>query len=525
VTSQPFSAHGALEQIARDLELDAPFSPEVLAETAALLASPGLDDRRLVDLTQKPYCTIDGATSKDLDQALCIERRPGGGFLVGYAIADAAYYVPQGSALFAGALARGASYYFPGFSLPMLPRELSEGLVSLNPGTPRRALVFSMFLDAAGNLEKTELARARIVSRRKLAWGDVQRFYDAPSESDLSSSPLAESLELLRQVGELRIRIAEAEDVVRYRRREIEVQIAGDKMGFVVLDAVRDQVELYNEQISILCNREAGRLLAEHPAPHLQPIYRVHPAPEAVDVAGFFELAKRTLAVHGLAGELDPREDEPVAAYLRRLPTSGPVERVARAIERQALLVNVRSAFATAPDIHHGVGAEVYARASSPMREVVGVFLHKELVEMLDASSSEAPGAEGDVALRDRVVEAANLAKDRQRRVNDLVNRLVLDRLFTSDLAAGVPPRVGTVMGITSSKVHVELDDPGLDVKVYLRDLGQARGGAWLDIADGGAALVVRGTGETLCRLGDEVKLVLVGKDTSRDRWRLDLAR
>ncbi|NUO54282.1 MAG: hypothetical protein HOV80_36015, partial [Polyangiaceae bacterium] len=237
----------------------------------------------------------------------------------------------------------------------------------------------------------------------------------------------------------------------------------------------------------------------------------------------FFELVKKTLAAHGLDGELAPHEDEPVAGYLRRLPETGPLARVARAIERQALLVNVRSAFSTEPDIHHGVGAEVYARASAPMREVVGVFLHKELVEMIERDTTER--SEADLALRDQVVVAANLARDRQRRVNDQVNRVVLDRLFTTDLAAGTPPRKGTVMGITSSKVHVELDEPGLDVKVYLRDLGHARGGAWLDLVDGGVALKVRDKDDIVCRLGDEVKVVLRGKDAGHDRWRLDLSR
>ena len=78
-------------------------------------------------------------------------------------------------------------------------------------------------------------------------------------------------------------------------------------------------------------------------------------------------------------------------------------------------------------------------------------------------------------------------------------------------------------MGITSSKVHVELDEPGLDVKVYLRDLGKTRGGAWLAADERGTTLRVRGAGQIVCRLGGEVGLVLRGKDVARDRWRLDL--
>ncbi len=489
---------------------------------AALLASPGFDDPALTDRTHQPYVTIDGPLSRDLDQAIFVARAPRGGFVVEYAIADAAHFVPPRSALFREALARGASYYFPGFSVPMLPRELSEGLVSLNPRVVRRALVFEMYLDDDGNLLRTELVRARIRSREKLSFGEVQELYDAPRDSRLSGSPSAESLRLLREVGLRRIAIAEREDVVRYRRREVEVKTAGDDLGFVVLEAVRDQVELYNEQISILCNREAGRLLAEHPAPHLQPIYRVHPAPSPDSVGAFRELVRTVVREHGAPPDAAIRDGEAVSAYLRRLPDSARNPAMARAIERQAILLNVRSAFSTDPSLHHGVGAEVYARASAPMREVVGVFLHKELCELALGAPPESSEVDGELRLT--VVAAANEAREKQRRVNDAVNRLVLDRIFTEDAARGALPRRGVVMGITSSKVHVELDDPGLDVKVYLRDLGQSRGGAWLEATGEGAALRVKERGDLVCRLGDEVSVTLLGRDARRDRWKLGLA-
>jgi ribonuclease R len=485
---------------------------------AAWLAQPGLDDPALTDLTALPFVTIDGPTSKDLDQAVHVARE-GGGFLVRYAIADAAHYVPPRSATFAEALRRGASFYFPGFSVPMLPRELSEGLVSLNPRVDRRALVFEMRVAASGEHESTVLVRGRIRSRHKLAFGDVQRFYDDPATSPLSQSEAVASLEALRDVGERRIAVAEEHDVVRYRRRNVEVE-AGGETGFVVLEVVRDRVELYNEQISLLCNQEAGRLLLEFPSPNLQPVYRVHPAPDPLRVRGLVELTAKVAAAHGL----DPavfamREGEHLARYLRRLPVDESTVRVVRAIERQAVLLNVRSAFATEPNIHHGIGAEVYARASSPMREVVGVFLHKELLELVGGIVP--PASEVDHALRERVVAAANASRDMQRRINEQVNRHVLDQLFGADQKANAQPRRGTVMGITSSKVHVELDDPGLDVKVYLRDLGAALGGVWLE-ADG-AVLRRQDDRGVVCRLGDAVGVVILGRDKRHDRWKLGL--
>ena len=92
----------------------------------------------LVDRTAMPFVTIDNAYSKDLDQAVFVERE-GDGFVVAYAIADASFYVRPGSALFAEAMKRGASYYFPGFSVPMLPAPAVGGAGVAQPRRRRAA--------------------------------------------------------------------------------------------------------------------------------------------------------------------------------------------------------------------------------------------------------------------------------------------------------------------------------------------------------------------------------------------------
>ena len=132
----------ALEALVERHQLRRAFSDSVHEEVAALVASPGLDDRSLVDRRSLPFITIDNEDSRDLDQALCIQRVVSGGYAVFYALADASYYVRPGGALFVEAVRRAASYYLPGFSVPMLPRALCEGIV----GEKRRALLIARIL-------------------------------------------------------------------------------------------------------------------------------------------------------------------------------------------------------------------------------------------------------------------------------------------------------------------------------------------------------------------------------------------
>ena len=373
--------------IATALQLSVDFPTEVIAEADAWVKRPEVDDPALTDFTQAPFVTIDGPHSKDLDQAVHVARTSEG-YLVEYAIADAAFYVRPGSALFAEAMRRGASYYFPGFSVPMLPRALSEGVISLNPDGVRRALVFHHRLDSDGQLLGTTLHRARVRSRAKLSFGAVQELMDRPESSALKGAEFEPSLRLLREVGRKRMAIAASRGLVRYRREEVSIELDGRGLAFAVMEVVRDEVELWNEQISLVCNAEGGRLLRDHPSPAVQPIYRVHAGPDPKRLEGLARLSERAAAVHGLpaAPWVWNPATTPLADYLAGLPRAVPLsreDRLARALSRQAMMVSLRSEYSTEPGPHVGVGAEPYARFSAPMREMVGVFLHKEAIELL----------------------------------------------------------------------------------------------------------------------------------------------
>lgn len=527
------SVRDELFEIANTLQLSTDFPEDVMRETEALLAAPGIDDPVLVDRSALAFVTIDAATSKDLDQAVYVARE-GDGYLVAYAIADAAHYVRPGSALFAEAMRRGATYYFPGFSVPMLPRALSEGLVSLNPDGPRRALVFFHRLDADGNLLGTTLERARIASRAKLSFEAVQGLVDDPSRSPLAGREFVESLFLLREVGRKRMQLAIERGLVRYRREEVEVKLDGEGLAFAVMEVVRDEVELWNEQISLMCNAEGGRLLRENASPALQPVYRVQEGPEPERLSALAQLTERVADLHGLPGE-PWRWDEnrtSLADYLRGLPVGAPAsreDRIARALTRQAVMVNLRSAYSIEPGPHVGVGAEPYARFSAPMRELVGVYLHHEAVEMM--TGARMPEA-GDERLRADVVVVANRSRETQRRVQDLSNEVVIDRLLAPELERPLHERtryVGTVMGITANKVHVRVDAPPIDLKVYLRDLATFYSHASLEVVDGGAQLVARGPGpgdersstegRRIATLGAMITLVVHRRDEANRRW------
>jgi ribonuclease R len=499
--------------------VEPPHPPAALAEASAAASNQDLEAPGLADLTSVPFVTVDPADSRDLDQALHLER-DGSATILRYALADAARVVRPRTALFAEALARGASFYLPGIGLPMLPPSLSEGSLSLLPRGLRRALVFELRLDRAGAAVAVRMLWARVRSRAKLSYRRVQRFYDDPAGSGWLDRPWRASLELLAEVGRLRLDDSRRRHVVRPHRDEL--MLAPDASDPSRLRAtVRDRlpVESFNEQVSVLVNVEGARILVEaHGRERVEPIFKVHPAPARAELD---RLATRLAALASARG-LDPgvwtwrRDAEPLADYLARLPRRGRSARIARAVDRQAVLVNRPAVFSAEPGPHAGLGAPAYARFTAPMREIVGVFTHKEALELIGGSG---PATAGDLALRDAVVAAGNRARELQKTLERAADRIALDTELTRRESGG-EPLTGTVMGMTADRLHVRLDEPPLDVKVYLKDLEAADGRRWrvdpLEVeasCDGGATVL----------LGDRLRIGVAGLDPTRDRWRFCL--
>lgn len=509
------------------LELDAlrvnPFFPaDALDEVKSILAEPGIDDPSLHDYTHLPFVTIDNEGSKDLDQAVYVETC-GSGFLIYYAIADASYYIRPGAALFREALKRGASYYFPDYSVPMLPRELSEGIISLNAGQERRALVFSMEIDAAGNTLRTDILRGRIISSDKLSYNGVQEFYDNPASSPLAGREYTESLLNLQEAGRVLAAHGDRRGVISYERFEQVVRIADDEVNLEFQDLLRNDASRWNEQISLLCNMEGAKMLSPAECAgdlHVQPVFRIHEAPDESSLERLENVISSFIEIHSLDREKwGWRRGESLAAYLKKLPLSGPEKRITEAIERQILISNQKSFFSGNPGIHYALGVKLYGRFSSPMREIVGIYSHKELAEKLGLQ--EPSPDEADIELREKVILASNRCKDIQKEIDHMVNSLVLDSLFRPELEFDPESRKhynGTIMGMKDSRIYVMLDSPRIEIKVYTEDLERYSGRKFSYRFH-----VMEETGADdkplRFRAGDEIKIKVTGFD-ERGKWR-----
>lgn len=253
------------------------FPEEVLAEAERVVAAAPR-----VSATPTPvdpplpvlgidFVTIDPPGSMDLDQAVHLERVPGGGYLVRYAIADVAHFVAPGSAIDREAAARGMTLYAPDGRTPLHPPVLSEGAASLLPGVDRPAAVWRIALDDRGEITDVDVRRARIRSAARLTYDEVQAAVDDGTAPDL--------LLLLREIGELRQALERERGGVSLNVPEQNVTLHDDGSYGLEFRSVLP-AEGWNAQISLLTGIAAARVMREGGVG----IFRTLPASDPRDV-------------------------------------------------------------------------------------------------------------------------------------------------------------------------------------------------------------------------------------------------
>ncbi|MFK7856126.1 MAG: ribonuclease catalytic domain-containing protein [Granulosicoccus sp.] len=466
-TSKP-TPDDIVAQALQTLDIQTQHEKACLLEAQYWLENSGLDDQSLDDCTTLPFVTIDNPDSRDLDQALLIEREAQG-FRVRYALADAAYYVRPGSALFKSALSKGTTYYTPTMAAAMLPTELSEGLVSLNPNVDRRALVFDMSVDSLGVVSRSTVVRARINSHAKLNYAGVQAWLDS---GVADSEPYHESLRLLQELGNILIFASAQRGVVSFDRTETQISVEGDPPRFEASIRERYDTERYNEQISLLCNMQGAEMLLALSgiSDATQAVFRVHDAPLRKNLN---KLRTTLDALAELEDQSDLwrwKKDQSLADYVESLPDDKPHRRKVRTVQRQIMQAQRASTFQPDAGEHHALKAASYARFSSPMREIVGIFTHKELLESL--GGHPIGNDEADGVLRDAVISSANSAKQRQRQLDKLIEFSALHSVFSRQLASDNPPTLhGTLIGMRRDRLYISLDDLASDIKLYREDI------------------------------------------------------
>ena len=177
------------------------FPQKVIEEAKSLkqeIAKKDIPNR--LDLREKEIFTIDGEDAKDLDDAVAVEKLKNGNYLLNVSIADVSYYVKENSLLDKEAIIRGTSIYMLDRVIPMLPKELSNGICSLNQGEDRFAITVLMEIDSNGKVLSSDVRKSIIHVTKRMSYKEVQAILDTMETN--GDSDKSENSSILKKLNE-----------------------------------------------------------------------------------------------------------------------------------------------------------------------------------------------------------------------------------------------------------------------------------------------------------------------------------
>lgn len=383
-----------LAAIRTEFAVPAGFPPEVIA--AAERAAKRTPSQH-ADRTDRPFITLDPASSTDLDQALAIEPS-GADLLLHYAIADVNWFVGDGDPIDIEAWRRGETLYLPDAKAGLYPPILSEDVASLLPTGPRPAVIFTVRVDPEGAVRLDGAERAIIRSRAKLA-------YDTVTADQLP-----------RDFGELARRVQAAEaarGAARVDPPEQEVALLPGG-GFALAFRPRLASEDSNAALSLATNMAVAALLRANRTG----LFRVMAGPDARAVA--------RLRLTAAALDIAWPADEPLERLERRLDAADTAQaRLMLAIRR----AGPGASYAPYRDDivpWHAAMAATYAHATAPLRRLADRYVVRAALEIANARPVPALVLDAFERLPAVMARADALAGRIERAVVDLAEAVML---------------------------------------------------------------------------------------------------
>jgi len=501
---------------AHELPLEWPDAVEDEIQGLADTVSPAAKRGR-VDLRDTPLVTIDGADSRDFDDAVFCGRTPKGWRLL-VAIADVSHYVKKATALDVEAEQRGNSVYFPERVIPMLPEVLSNGLCSLNPDVDRLCMVCEMYIDAEGKVIRSRFMEGLMRSHARLTYDEVAAMLvDRDPGVRAKYKPLIKPLEELYRLYKVFRKQREKRGAIDFETTETRIVFGEDRKIEKIVPVVRNDAHKIIEECMITANVCTARFLNRHKLPTL---YRVHEGPQANKLADLREF----LSELGLS--LDGGDKPPAAEFSRLLKK---IQKRPDAHLIQTVMLRSLSQARYSPENigHFGLSQDEYLHFTSPIRRYPDLLVHRAIrhhlrtearykkqgKKLANGNSAESFG----YSVQDMTAIGEHCSTT-ERRADD-ATRDAVDWLKCEYMLDKVGMEYdGIVSSVTSFGIFVELKDIYVEGLVHITALHND----YYHFDPAGHRLRGERTGNTY-RLGDEVRVRVVRVDLDERKMDFEL--
>ncbi|MBO7395815.1 MAG: ribonuclease R, partial [Ruminococcus sp.] len=332
------------------------------------------------DLRGLPIFTIDSAESKDLDDAVSVSRTDRG-YLLGVHIADVSHYVKANSELDKEAMRRGTSIYYADQVIPMLPKELSNGICSLNPDEDRLTLTAFTELDGEGNILGYRFCKSVIRSRVKGVYSEINAILSGTADSAVTEkySSVADELPLMNELADVLIAKKQRRHAPELETTESKLIIGEDGICHDVQPRERGKSERMIEEFMLTANECAAKLARERKVPF---VYRVHETPPEEKTAALCEALTKAGIEYPHFQEFKPAHAAAILDSVRGADTF-------EAVNMMVLRSMAKAKYSEEPLGHFGLVLEDYAHFTSPIRRYPDLAIHRIITDILAGYNEE----------------------------------------------------------------------------------------------------------------------------------------
>ena len=436
-----------METVIRKFQLPEEFPPAVLENAAAVakITPKDLEGRR--DLRNDLLITIDGEDARDLDDAVSLTMMENGHFLLGVHIADVGHYVTVGSPLDKEAYSRGTSVYFPDRVIPMLPKELSNGICSLNPKEDRLTLSCTMEIDRKGRVVTYDIFESVICSAARMTYRDVNAILAGDEELREKYAFLVEMLEQLDQLRAVLTKRRQRRGALNFDFPEAKVILDEAGEPLEIRKRVHGRGEQLIEECMIVANETVAGEFYHRDIPF---IYRVHDCPPDDKMLELQELiAPFGLTLSNNMGDVRPGHFQSLLAKSEELPEK-PL------LEMMILRTMSHALYDTENRGHFGLASDCYTHFTSPIRRYPDLSIHRVIKDTLHFRVSE----EDNHGRLLRRLEDAALQSSTRERLAEEAEREATDIKKARYMAAHIDEEfTGIISGVVSYGFFVELEN------------------------------------------------------------------
>ena len=380
VIGDPYNTKNMIDALILREGMSEVFPRAVMAEAKNIPSTVSKDEiAKRRDLRDLPIITIDGEDAKDLDDAVYVEKLKNGNYRLIVSIADVSYYVPEGSMLDEEAYKRGNSVYLVDRVLPMFPKELSNGICSLNPNEDKLTFTCEMEITPEGKIVDSDTYKSVIKTARRMTYTSVNKIISGDEEAVREYSDIKDMVMTMLELSRIIRELKHKRGSIDFDLAEIKLVLDEDGKVKYIKNRDRGESERIIEDFMIAANETVAEKLFWLEIPS---IYRTHEKPDPERIRNLNEtLSKFKYRIHS-AEEIHPKQFQQIIEDSK--------EKGINLLVHKMILMSLKQAKYTVDNLgHFGLASGYYTHFTSPIRRYSDLMVHRILNSVLHGYPSK----------------------------------------------------------------------------------------------------------------------------------------